>query len=171
MKQKLLYGILTVVLSIFAFVAPFLDMFAFRTEFGDTPIKLFGDTEGINILYAGTGKEFNNAWLVLTYICVLLLLLLSILYIVMFVLELVKVKGSWIGLLKKIAAIGLIVVTILTIVFVIIASSANYAERVVTGDTMGIIPQVGVYLSFISLLAGITGFLSCGKEKTTRRKK
>lgn len=175
MKQKkLLYGILTVILTVFAFVAPFLDMFALNTNAGSgsttsNAVKLFGDTEAYKLAYALTGKEFNNAWLVVVYVLILVLLALSILYIVMFVLELVKVKGSWVGLVKKIASIGLLVGAILTVVFTILAMVMNFGEVALLESTVGVVPQVGVYLSFISLLAGITGLLSCAKTKTRKR--
>ena len=133
MKNKsLLLKALTCLLLVPCFVIPFITMFVSNSIVGDTTsvtgeYGIFADFTKLGDAFSAPGynKELATFWMVLVSISVVVLAVLALAYIVMFVLDLLKVKVNNLPKLTKFVGVAILVCSVVALISAIIAVSVN----------------------------------------------
>ncbi len=153
--KKLVFNILALVFGCVAFFAPFVSMLMGAVSVGDRT-----ETNALDFFFDTTGLK-NGALCTVLYVLAIVLLVTVACYFVMFILEVAGVKGNWIALVKKIAAIATLV---LAIVYTILAFVTIYATMTTFGQMSSFVtPGVGGFLEMLLILSGVFGLLASKK--------
>lgn len=130
--KKLVFNALATVGMILLILPMFLAMYSTTVSAGGstsdpTFYKIFNDWSGFTDVYKLAGETFSSVWALITDIIAVVLLVLAALYVILFILQLLKVGGKKVNYSKfmKLLALLIIILTLVAVVTGIIFIAAN----------------------------------------------
>ena len=176
-NNKLIARIITIVLMVPAFIMCFVPVFnAFVKSTNNTTImenfKLFDSYADVDKLFVLTGEhQFNTVWMTLNTVFVVAIMILAVAYIVLLVLDLLKVSFKGKELVEKVLGYATLVCGILAFVTVILAIALNSFEGYVSTVTYGLAATFWAWFQIAFVVAGIIGILTAKPVKKAGKKK
>ena len=179
MKNKgLIMKLISCVLLIPCFVIPFVSLFNVVSSTGNTSTTgdgfgIFADYTDLSTAFEIKGGTLSTFWMVLTSIMVIALAVLALGYIVLFVLEALKVKCKHIETIEKVVSFLILVCGAVALISAIIAVIANNTTKEVLGtkSTIKLIFEIGSWLLLVPTLAGAIALFAPKAKKSKSKKK
>ena len=180
MKNKgLLFKALASLLMIPCFVIPFLNIFMSHRVIGNTTsiigeYGIFADYTALADGFSTLNGTLANIWMTLTSIFIVILAVLALAYIVMLVLDLLKVKIKNIHMFSKILGIGILIcsaVALISAVIAVLTNTCSYTTLLTdTTTTLKLVFAVGAWLLIVPVIAGALAMIA-PQTKTSKSKK
>ncbi len=170
MKIKKLILNLFATLGMILLILPlFLTMWTSTIKIGNnaadpTLYSMFADWSAFEDVYALADKTFGSVWALITEILMVAMLAFAVLYVILFILQLLKVggkKAKYAGIMKVIACIilALAIIALFTAIIFVASNSWQKGTVLVTTYTFGL--GIGAYLAFIgAVITGLTGIIA-----------
>lgn len=159
-KENFIFSLLGSLGWIFFMLPIFLPIWSFSTE-GTSKVfyALFDGLGNAESSFTANGAKLASGWAMAFTVIATIVLVMSVAYTIITIMQIYKYKNSKYDLIKKILAITTLIMGVIAIICAIVFTSGQFYE--LAGIRYGMKLEIGVWMFFIGVfLTGLFGYMA-----------